>query len=418
MAARRVVITGLGPVSPIGIGFAAFRASLLSERSGVHELRLFDASALPVRFGGEIEEFDAREFVDKKDRKQLKLMVRTIQLAVAAARLASMDAGLTPGAVDPERLGVILGTGIIPGDLNDLGPAAYASLSEEGMGIDLARWGREGLDLIPPMWMLNHVPNMPACHIAILHDARGPTNTIVQHDAAALMALIEAWRILQRGAADVLFAGGTDTRTNQSSIVRGLLYGRLSRRNDDPAGACRPYGTTRDGQVMGEGAGVLVLEEREHALRRGARIYGELLGAGLAFDRFGNEGFHRAITAALGEARVAPESIDHLNTAAGGAADDCSEAQVLAHQFPGIPVLAPKGYFGNLGHAASAVELMASLAEPGDPRVPASYNAQYTDLEFRLPVIQELRTIRNEHILKVAHTDRGQSAALLIRRES
>ncbi|MGL4554668.1 MAG: beta-ketoacyl synthase N-terminal-like domain-containing protein, partial [Gemmataceae bacterium] len=234
MSSRRVVITGVGPVSPIGLGAEAFRAGLASGASGVHTLRRIDPSGLPVRFGGEIEEFDARAYLDKKDRKQLKLMVRTIQLAVAAARLARDDAGLGPGAIDPDRLGVMMGTGIIPGEPGDLGPAGRACLDPSGEAIDLRRWGRDGLDLIPPMWMLNHVPNMPACHVAILHDARGPSNTLVQHDAAALFALIEARRTIQRGAADAVLAGGTDTRTDITSLVRNLLYGVLSRRNDDP----------------------------------------------------------------------------------------------------------------------------------------------------------------------------------------
>jgi 3-oxoacyl-[acyl-carrier-protein] synthase II len=415
MPSRRVVVTGLGPVSPIGIGFTNFRNSLLCERSGVHGLQLFDASALPVRFGGEIEEFDARAFIDKKDRKQLKLMVRTIQLAVAAARLAREDAGLEMGAIDPERLGVVLGTGIIPGDLNDLGAAAHASLTPAG--IDLARWGAVGLDRIPPMWMLNHVPNMPACHVAILHDARGPNNTLVQHDAASLMALIEATRHLQRDAVDVVLAGGTDTRTNQTSIVRGLLYGRLSRRNDDPETACRPFGLQRDGQVVGEGAGVLVLEERDHAVRRGARIYAEIVGTGLGFDRGQNDGLHRAITQALRQAHLAVEDLDHVNAAANGGPEDDCEARLLRELRGDLPVLAPKGSFGNLGNGGSAVEWMASLSDPGDRRVPASRQARWTDPSLELAVLHEMRLRTRPYGLKIARSDRGQAAALIFRWE-
>ncbi|MFQ3593778.1 MAG: beta-ketoacyl-[acyl-carrier-protein] synthase family protein [Gemmataceae bacterium] len=415
MSPRRVVVTGLGPISPIGLGFAAFRTALLSERSGVHLLQLFDATALPVRFGGEIEEFDARDFLDKKDRKQLKLMVRTIQLAVAAARLAREDARLGSEAIDPERLGIVLGTGIIPGDLNDLGPAAFASYTP--WGIDLRLWGTVGIDQIPPMWMLNHVPNMPACHVAILHNARGPNNTIVQHDAASLMALIEATRYIQRDAADVVFAGGTDTRTNQTSIVRALLFSRLSRRNDEPETACRPFGKDRDGQVLGEGAGVVVLEERQHALRRGARIYAEIVGYGWGFDHGLNDGLRRAMATALRRAGIRPTELDHVNAAANGSLEDASEAAVLGELGGELPVLAPKAALGNLGNAGSVVEWLASLSEPGDRRVPASLQARFTDAAFGVNVIQEMYLRNKPYGMKIAQTDRGQAAALVFRWE-
>ena len=420
MSPRRVVVTGLGPVSPIGIGFTAFRSAILSERSGVHGLRLFDASALPVRFGGEIEEFEILDFLDKKDRKQIKRTARTIQLAVAAARLAREDAGLSREAVDPERLGVVLGTGIIPGDLNELGPAADASRSPPEApqaGIDLGRWGSVGLDLIPPMWMLNHVPNMPACHVAILHDARGPNNTLVQHDAASLLALIEATRHIQRDLADVILAGGTDTRTNQTSIVRALLFSRLSRRNDEPETACRPFGKDREGQVLGEGAGVVVLEEREHALRRGARIYAEIVGAGLGFDRALNDGLRRAITRALAEAGITPDQLDHVNASANGSPEDAHEAMLLNEVRRGVAVLAPKASLGNLGNAGSVVEWLASLSQPGDRRVPASLQAAWTDPALQVNVLREMRPRTQSYGLKIARTDRGQAAALVFRWE-
>src|SRR5262249_37462536 len=150
------VITGLGLVSPIGLGVSAFRESLAAGRSGVHPFRLFDARELPVRFGGEIEEFDARAHVDRKDRKQLKIMARTAQLAGAAARLALEDANLPAGAVDPLRFGVAMGTGVVPGELVELARPGRACLDEATDRIDLRKWGRDGLPLIPPTWMLQH----------------------------------------------------------------------------------------------------------------------------------------------------------------------------------------------------------------------------------------------------------------------
>src|SRR5262249_930798 len=254
----------------------------------------FDPRELPVRFGGEIEEFDAKPYVDRKDRKQLKIMARTAQLAVAAARLALEDAKLAAGAVDPARFGVAMGAGVVPGDLAELGRPGGGGggggggkgCGEGGRGrMDLRKWGHDGLPLIPPTWMLPHVPNMPACHVAILEDAQGPNNTLTQFDAAALFALLEARRVIQRDGADVMLAGGADTRTAAVPLARHLTYGRLSRRNDQPEKAVRPFDRHRDGEAAAEGAGVMVLADAEFARRRGATVLGEVVGCGSAFDR-------------------------------------------------------------------------------------------------------------------------------------
>src|SRR5262249_10906675 len=160
----------------------------------IRPLHHFSAPAVPVKLAAEIDGFDAKNFLEKKDRKSLKMMIRTIQLAVAASRLALDDAALNSadGTVNPERFGVEFGTTTIPGELIDLAEAARVSALPDGEGIDYARWGREGIALIPPMWMLNHVPNMPACHISIIHNARGPNNSITGSDAASLLALGES----------------------------------------------------------------------------------------------------------------------------------------------------------------------------------------------------------------------------------
>jgi 3-oxoacyl-[acyl-carrier-protein] synthase II len=414
MPLRRAVITGLGLISPLGLGTEAFRAALASGTSGVHTFRLFDPSALPVRFGGEVEEFDPLAFLEKKERKQLKIMVRTIQFAVAASRLALRDAGLT--AIEPERLGIVMGTGIIPGDMVDLALPGQASLNEDET-VDMERWGNKGIALIPPMWMLNHVPNMTASHSAILHDARGPNNTITQYDAAALLATGEAFRALQHGRADAMLSGGTDTRTGPVSVARYGLYSRLSRRNDEPARACRPFDAERDGQVLAEGAGVMALEEREHALRRGARVLAEVVGFGAAYDlRRDGAGVVRAIRAALADADVGTDDIDHVNAHAGGGEDDAREARALHEALPGIPVLAMKSWMGNAGTGASVMELAPSvLALAGSP-LPPALNYERPAEDCPVSVLREPRRVMKPCVLKVALTDRGHCAALVVRR--
>lgn len=416
---RRVVITGLGAITPVGLGAMAFYQALLAGRSGVHPFRLYDPVALPVRFGGEIEEFDARNYLEKKDRKSLKMMVRTIQLAVAASRLAVDEGGVTAGSVDPERFGVVLGCGVIPGDLRDLAASAAACLRSDER-VDMALWGREGLANIPPMWMLNHVPNMPACHVSLLHNAQGPNNTITQFSAAALFAIGEAWRIIQRDDADLMLTGGTDTVTGAISVVRGLLFTRLSHRNEDPEGACRPFAADRDGLVLGEGAGVLLLEDREHASKRGRTPLGEVVGFGCAFDRQrSGEGLARAIRVALDEAGIEPRDLDHVNAAGGGGIeDDALEARGIHEGLTGelVPVLAVKSSIGTLNNGAAGVELAASVLALREGTLPATRNHAATGRDCPIQVCREPRRVTKPFALKTAVTDQGQCAALVIRR--
>src|SRR5262245_15847129 len=349
---RRAVLTGMGLVTPLGLGRPALGDALRQGRSAVRPIRSFDASALPVRIAAAIAGFDARDYLERKDRKSLKIMPRAIQLAVAAARLAVQDAGLSAG-LDPERFGVVLGSGTIPSEMTDLGPAAQACLDPASGRINMAAWGLQGLPRIPPMWMLSHVPNMPACHVSILHNAQGPCNSVTQTELGGLLALGEAWRLLVRDRGDVFLVGGADTRLTPVSMVRQCLYGELSRRNEAPAKACRPFDRGRDGVVVGEGGAVLVLEEREHARRRGAAVLAEVVGFAAGFDRDGDgRGLARVIRLALERAGLRPDDIDHVNAHGDGrVAGDIWEARGLHALFgavrPAVPVLAAKSAFGS-----------------------------------------------------------------------
>lgn len=419
---RRAVITGLGVVTPVGLGAGPFWDALRAGRGGVRPITSFDASALPARFGGEIRDFDARDYVAKSERKRLKMMVRTIQFAVAAARLAADDAGLGAGGIDPARFGVVFGAGTIPGDLADLGPAARVSVDPAGGRVDFLKWGREGLPLIPPMWMLNHVPNMVSCHVSILHDARGPCNTITQTDVAALLALGEARRALRRGRADVFLAGGADTRINLISFVRQALFAPLSRRNDAPDRACRPFDRGRDGLVHGEGAGALVLEELGHARKRNAPILAEVIGFGASFDRDrSGAGIARAVGAALAEAGVGPEALDHVNAEGSSTPEgDVREARglraALGAAGASVPVFAAKSYFGHLGAGSGAAELAASLLALRHGSLPATLNYEEPDPACPVAVSARPRAVERPYFLKVGFTEMGQCAAVVVRK--
>src|SRR5438445_5889643 len=352
-SSRRAVVTGLGMVTPIGTGKAAFWEALSSRRSGIRPLTAFDASALPCRVAGQIDGFDAKQYIDKKERKSIKVMSRTIQLAVAGAQLALDDAGVDKAQLDPARFGVEFGAGLIASELEEIGPRARISVDAQRDFVDLDKWGAEGLASMPPLWMLKYLPNMLASHVSILHNAQGPNNTVTENEVASLLALGEAYRIMGRDLADFFLVGGADSKLNPLSLVRHNLFMPLTRRNDAPEKACRPFDRGRDGVVLGEGSTVLVLEELEHARRRGAHIYAEVVGFGSAFDRGRTgAGLARAVRTAMEDAGVGPGDLDHVNAQGYSTQDaDVIEAQALREVFgppPASPsVFAPKRYVGN-----------------------------------------------------------------------
>jgi 3-oxoacyl-[acyl-carrier-protein] synthase II len=341
-------------------------------------------------------------------------------MGVACAKLAFADTGIDRAKLDSTRFGVELGSSLIPTELDDIAAAAALCAAGAAGDVDMARWGTEGVREIQPLWMLKYLPNMVACHVSIFLDAQGPNNSITETDAAGLLALGEAARILRRDGADFFLVGAADSKINALSLVRQCLFAPLSRRNDAPAEACRPFDKGRDGWVIGEGAGVLAVEDLDHARRRGAKIYAELVGFGAAFDRGRTgAGVARAVRAALGQAGVGPDVIDHVNAHGQGTVDgDAWEARGLAEVFGGLntPVFAAKSYFGGLSAAGSPVELIASLLALRHGTLPATLN--YTDPDPACPVAvgREPRPVTTPYALKVALTDRGQCAAAVVRK--
>jgi 3-oxoacyl-[acyl-carrier-protein] synthase II len=420
---RRAVLTGIGVLSAIGQDLPSFWTALIQGQSGIRPIRAFDTSGLPCRIAGEIPQFDARKYLDKEARKSLKVMARTIKLAVAASQLALDDANVDKSQLDPTRFGVEFGSGLIATELDELGEAAIESANCQPGSVDLEKWAEKGLETIPPLWMLKYLPNMPACHVSILHNAQGPNNSITESDVASLLAIGEAYRILIRDQADLFLVGGAESKVNPLSLVRQCLYEPLSKRNEDPEKACRPFDKDRDGIVVGEGAGVLVFEELDHAQKRGARIYAEVVGFGASFDRDrSGSGLARAIRAALKDANLRPESIDHIN--AHGLASieaDVWEAKGLQEVFgscnPAIPVFAAKSYIGNLGAAGGSVELAASLLALQHGVVPKTLNYESPDPACPVIVIaKEPRPVKRDCFVKVGFTPMGQCAALICRK--
>jgi 3-oxoacyl-[acyl-carrier-protein] synthase II len=426
---RRVAITGLGLVTPLGSSPEKVWACLAEGRGMVRPLESFRVAGLPNDVGAEIRDFDLKKYSLPKFwnalRKTKKYLARDIQLAVAAAQLAVLDAGLIDGGVDPTRIGIDLGAGLISSELDELAPAiaqAYAG----GKSFDFQEWGRESIEMIEPIWLLKYLPNMLACHISILIDCQGPSNTITEADASSNLAIAEAARIIARGRADVMITGGADSKIHPLSLVRMSLFETMSHWKGDPSQACRPFDRHRDGWVPGEGAGIVILEEWSHAQRRGARILGEVLGGGSGCDAMpaggldpDGGGTEIAITAALEEAGLAPAAVGHVNAhGSAGLVSDLGESRAIGRIFgpSGIPVTALKGYVGNLASGCGAVDLIASLIGVNRGKIPPTLNCDEVDPEMDLDVvIKSPRPTQNPTFVTTNLTPNGQAAAVVVR---
>ena len=385
-----VVITGVGVVSPIGIGADAFWHALLAGESGIRPIDLFDSSGLTVRFGGQIPTFDPKLYI--RPRKSLKVMSREIQIGFAAADLAMADATISSDRVEPERFGVVFGNDMIYADLDDLESTYRRARTAEG-NFDYDQWSEAIHEELHPLWLLKHLPNMTASHIAIAQDARGPNNTIVLGDVSGLLAVAEAASIIQRGWADVMLAGGTGCRLHPTAMVaRG--NSQLSKRSDDHEAACRPFDRERDGLVNGEGAGVLVLESREHADRRGARIRSRLLATAACCEprkpgaQSTGRGVQLVMREALSRSGLDVNSLGHINAHGLSTIEmDRLEAQAIAAEVGETPVTAPKGNFGHAGAGSGLLELAASILAVEAGTIPPTRNYETPDPECPIQVV-------------------------------
>ena len=415
------VFTSLGLLTPIGNDPASFWSAMLHGTPGIRRIRSFDPSSLACQIAGEIDDFDAKKIlVEKEQKKAVRVMARTVQLGVAAAHLAMAAGGPAVGQIDPNRFGVEFGCVMVATELEDLARGAKISTNGVPGQVDLAAWGGQGLRQVPPLWMLKYLPNMPACHVSIFHDARGPNNTITSSDAASLLALGEAYRILDRGLADAFIVGGCDSKVNPLSMSRYNTFVKLSRRNHDPAHALRPFDAERDGTVIGEGAAVVTLETADFARQRGARILAELCGfaSGYDRDRTGSV-LARVIRQALAEAGISPADVDHVNAGAGGFIDlDAFEARAIHEVFgDATPVFALRGQVGAMGAASGLVELAASILALQHGQLPGTVNFTMPDPACPVAVHSgSPRPVRKPYAVKISYTDKGQCAVVVVRK--
>ncbi|TWT88150.1 3-oxoacyl-[acyl-carrier-protein] synthase 2 [Pseudobythopirellula maris] len=416
MSDQDVLITGLGIVSPIGVGAAAVWESLESRRSGVRNIPELAEAGWIAPFGGLIDDFNPKEHV--KPRKSLKVMAREIQIGYAAAELARESAGIEEGQIDPERQGVVAGAGMLYCDCEELAAPFRASMA--GHAFDFERWGKEGLGEMYPLWLLKYLPNMTACHVGIRQDARGPTNTIAHGDVSSLLALGEAADVIRRGGADVMLAGGSGSRLDLTDLSWRSGAG-LTLKGDDPAAASRPFDATRDGSVCGEGAAFFVLESARHAARRQAKVLGRVAAVANRYEATtaGRKPPGKAIAAAIAAAmeRAGLKGEDLAMVKAHGASrldEDAAEAQAIRARVGDAPVTAPTSFFGRTGAGCGAVELAAALIARNQGVTPATLNFATADPECPVSVSAEHRPAESGAILALNHTVTGQAAAAVI----
>lgn len=424
-----VVITGIGLMTPIGTDLDTFWKNLSEGRHGFGPPELLGSNCTPGGIAGEISDFTesaARKTYLKPVRKQVKVMCREIQLGVAAALEALKDAGIEAGTVVPERIGVEFGANLMSSPPEVMVDAAMACVAADNPnGFQYSKWGQQEdsrFQGMEPLWLLKYLPNMPGCHIGIAIDARGPNNSLTQEEASGGLAIAEACGIIRRGRADVMITGTTGTRLTPVKAGQHQHWDILA--EGDADSLCRPLDQSRSGEVLAEAACTLILESREHAEKRGARIYGSILStaASCVMDEDGGEtkAVEQAATTALEKAGLSFADLGHVSACASGhPVRDASEAKAL-HQLQSesairVPVTALKSYMGSSGSGSGLVELAGSLLAVANNQLPATLNFQSADDDIDIDVVHEGGVApANKIFLKTSVTRMGQCSAVVV----
>ncbi len=423
---RRVVVTGIGMVTPLGADREGVWKRLLAGESGVGYTTLFDASNFPTKISAEVRNWDVSDVGE--DPEDWKFQGRHTCFAVGAAKKAVADAGLKNVSLDPTRFGVYTGSGEGQQDFDRFTEMMVAGLSG-GTTLDVARFTRRGLELLNPLAELEQEPNMPAGHLASLFDAQGPNINCLTACAASSQAVGEAVEIIRRGEADIMLAGGTHTMIHPFGVTGFNLLTALSMRNDEPTRASRPFDRDRDGFVLGEGAGMVVLEDLEMAKARGARIYGEIVGYGSTADAFRITNAHpegrgaiSCMRMALADAGLGADDIDYINahgtsTSVNDKVESLAIKQVFGQQAYKIPVSSTKSMMGHLIAAAGATELIFCMLAIRDNVLPPTINYENPDPDCDLDYIPNAaREKRCDVALSNSFGFGGQNIALICQR--
>jgi 3-oxoacyl-[acyl-carrier-protein] synthase II len=392
---RRVVVTGLGCVTPVGNDVKSMWHSLRNGGNGVGPISHFDAANFPTKFAAEVKNFQLGDHYERPER--FDLAGRNVKFAVAAAVQAVKDSGLLDTPLDPTQFGVYLGAGEGQQDFTIF--MNMISQARQNGELDLERFTKSGIERLNPQQELEQEPNMPAGHLAALFNAQGPNLNCLTACAASSQAIGEATEIIRRGDAEVMLSGGAHSMIHPFGVTGFNLLTALSTRNEDPIHASRPFDKTRDGFVLGEGAGMLVLEELERAKSRNAPIYGEVVGYGSSADAYRITDIHpegRGATAcmkmALRDARLNPDDIDYINahgtsTVVNDKVETMAIKQACGSAASGIPVSSIKSMMGHLIAAAGSVEAITCLVAIRDDVLPPTLNYRTRDPECDLDYV-------------------------------
>jgi 3-oxoacyl-[acyl-carrier-protein] synthase II len=406
-----VVVTGVGLVTPCGIGIDNVWNNILNGQSGIGPITRFDITQFDTKFAGEIKEFTPEDYIQPKEVKKMDLF---IQYAIAAAQIAVNDAGLDMGREDSERVGVVVGTGL--GGLPTI-EKYHSVLLERGPG--------RITPFFIPMLIANEAPG----HIAIQHGFKGPNLCIVTACATGAHSIGEACRIIQYGDADVMVAGGSEANLTPLTVGGFNAMKALSTRNDDPLKASRPFERDRDGFVVAEGSGIVILEELEHATKRGAKIYAEMAGYGYNGDAYhitapcpDGDGFIRCIRMALKDALLSPDDVDYINahgtsTKLNDFIETLSIKEVFKEKAYKTPISSTKSMTGHLLGAAGAIEAVFSVLSIRDQVCPPTINYENPDPECDLDYVPNTaRAHAINVVLSNAFGFGGTNSALVFRR--
>ena len=429
---RKVVITGLGAVSPLGLTAKQMWENICQGNSGIQKIKAFDASGFLCKVAGEVTDYKIRNHVPKFHRKATKLMSRDIELAVIAANDAIESSGLITKATDPDnvnfdprRMAINIGAGLISCELIELAPAIAKSINNGEF--DLKLWGTQGLPLVTPLWLLKYLPNMLDCHVGIIHDIQGPGNNINCGEVSSHLSISEARQIILRNNADLALAGGGEAKVNPIVMARQCLLKRTSP-CDNPEQACKPFDQNASGSVFGEGAGLVVIEDFDHANNRSAEIYAEIAGIGEStnlttnFENLENDakGLQIAIENAIEEAGITANMIDLISPHGTGIPqDDKAETtaifNALGDSANSIPVLPTKSFVSNTGAASGGIDIVIACYAMKEGIIPAVKNFEKCHDGFELNIVKEKITKKINYVLCCSYTYGGQVAAVILK---
>lgn len=421
---RRVVITGLGMINPLGNDVETVWEQLKTGKSGVGYTTIFDASKFPTQISAEVKNWDISQIGE--DSKLWEFRGRHTKFAAGAAKQAVDSSGVLDSIDNPRRFGVYLGSGEGNQDFSSFATMMAAGLDDEG-NLDLVKFMQKGMDILNPQLELEQEPNMPVGHMAAMFNAQGPNANCLTACAASSQAIGEATEIIRRGEADVMLSGGTHSMIHPFGVTGFNLLTALSTNNDDPQGASRPFDRLRDGFVLGEGSAMIVLEEYERAKKRGAPIFGEVLGYGSTADAYRITDIHpdgrgaiACMRMAIEDAGLNPSDINYVNahgtsTSVNDRVETRSCREVFGADADKTPVSSTKSMMGHLIAAAGVTEMIVCLLAIRDNTLPPTINYQNEDPECDLDYVpNEARETECKYALNNSFGFGGQNITLVV----